>query len=46
MDHTKIDPAGLDSPHRDLSVGGLRFVVALSVFLELIFRVCLHIVGF
>ena len=32
MDHTKIDPADLDSPHQDLSVRGLRFVVALSVF--------------
>ena len=31
MDHTKIVQADLDSPRRELSNGGLGFVVALSV---------------
>ena len=31
IDHTKIDKADLDSSRRELSVGGLGFVVALSV---------------
>ena len=31
MDHTKVDPADLDSPCRELSVRGLGFVVALLV---------------
>ena len=39
MDQTKIDTADLDSPRRELSNGGLGFVVALSVRWELIFRV-------
>ena len=29
MDHTKLDTVDLDSPCRDLSDGGLGFVVAL-----------------
>ena len=32
MDHTKIVPADLDFLRRELSVRGLGFVVALSVF--------------
>ena len=32
MGRTKIDTADLDSPRRELSNGGLGFVVALSVF--------------
>ena len=41
MDHTKIDTAYLDSPCRGLSVRGLGFVAALSVFFRgLIFRIC------
>jgi len=31
MDNTKINTADLDSPRRELSNGGLGFVVALSV---------------
>ena len=31
MDHTKIDPADLNSPCRDISNGGLGIVVALLV---------------
>ena len=31
MDQTKIVPADLDSPHRELSNGGLGIVVALLV---------------
>ena len=31
MDHTKIDPADLDSLCRELSVRGLGFVVAFSI---------------
>ena len=31
MDQTKVHTADLDSPRRELSNGGLGFVVALSV---------------
>ena len=31
MEHTNIDPADLDSPHQELPVRGLTFVVAFSV---------------
>ena len=37
MDQKKIDTADLDSPRRELSNGGLGFVVALSVRLEIDF---------
>jgi hypothetical protein len=39
MDHTKIQTVDLDSSRQDLSVRGLGFVVAISTFLEFIFRV-------
>ena len=35
MNHTKIVPTDLDSPCHKLSIRGLRFVVILSVLLEL-----------
>ena len=41
MDHTKLDQAHLDSPRRELSNGGLGFVVALLVCWQIIF-VCVH----
>ena len=37
MTFTKIDPADLDSPRRELSNGGLKSVVALLVRREIIF---------
>ena len=37
MNFTKIDQADLDSPHRELSNGGLGIVVALMFFLGLFF---------
>ena len=38
IDYTKLDQTDLDFPCRELSVCGLRFVVASSIFRELIFR--------
>ena len=35
MDHTKINPADLDSPCREFSNGGLGIVVALLVFWQI-----------
>ena len=40
MDFTKLVKAALDSPHQELSGCGLGFVVALTVFQEIIFFVC------
>ena len=40
---TKIDQADLDSPHRELSNGGLGIVVALTFFSGIIF--CLLVLG-
>ena len=37
MDHTKINTVELDSPRRELSNGGLGFVVALLVRLGINF---------
>ena len=31
MDHTKLDPADLDSPRQELSVRDLEFILALLV---------------
>ena len=39
MDQTKLNKADLDSPRRELSLRGLGFVVAFSVFGEINFRV-------
>ena len=41
MDKTKIDKAKLDLPRQELSVRGLRFVVALLVCSGFDFSVCL-----
>ena len=37
MDETKLDPKDLDSPGRELSNGGLGFVVAFPIVLGIIF---------
>ena len=37
MTFTKIDPADLDSPRRELSNGGLKSVIALLVRRQIIF---------
>ena len=42
MDHTKIDPADLDSPCRGLSVRGLGFVVAFFCSFRNWFFVCVY----
>ena len=39
MDFTKLVKAALDSPRQELSGCGLGFVVALTVFQEIIFCV-------
>ena len=36
-DHTKIDPADLNFPRRELFVHSLRFVAALWVYWQIIF---------
>ena len=41
MAFTKMDKAGLDSPCRELSNGGLGIVVALLVRWQIVFRVFL-----
>ena len=43
MDHTKMNPKYLDSPCQDLSVCGLGFVVALTVFTGIDF--CVRVLG-
>ena len=43
MNFTKLDQADLDSPRRELSNGGLKIVVALKIFRELIF--CVFLLG-
>ena len=43
MDHTKINTAYLDFPRRELSNGGLGFVVALLVRQGVIF--CVRLLG-
>ena len=40
MDHKKIDTAYLDSPRRELSVRGLKFVIAFWFVGELTLCVC------
>ena len=42
MNHAKIVSADLNSPCRKLSVHGLKFVIALWFFGELLFRVRLQ----
>ena len=42
MTFTKIDPADLDSPHRELSNGGLKSVVALLVRWQINFSCVSH----
>ena len=42
MNFTEIDPTDLNSPCRELSNGGLGIVVALLVFWQIIFCVCVY----
>ena len=41
MNFTEIVKTDLDSPRRELSVGGFGIVVTLTIFRQLIFRVFL-----